>query len=155
MVDVVLVNPEIPPNAGNVIRLCANTGTPLHLVEPLGFSMDDRQLRRAGLDYHEMANVRVHPDWPTCAAGFGARRLLAFTTRGARRLDEVEFRQGDVLVFGAETAGLPEEFLAGFPAANRVRLPMVPGNRSLNLSNAVAVAVFEAWRQAGYPGAQG
>ena len=153
MVDVVLVNPEIPPNTGNVIRLCANTGTPLHLVEPLGFSMDDRQLRRAGLDYHEMANVTVHPDWAGCVAALAGRRLLAFTTRGAMRLDEAAFRGDDVFVFGPETAGLPEEFLAAFPAANRVRLPMVPGNRSLNLSNAVAVAVFEAWRQAGYPGA--
>jgi tRNA (cytidine/uridine-2'-O-)-methyltransferase len=154
MVDVVLVNPEIPPNAGNVIRLCANTGTALHLVEPLGFSMDDRQLRRAGLDYHEMANVTVHRDWAACMAGLGGRRLLAFTTRGARRLDEVSFRPDDVLVFGPETAGLPEAFLAGFPHECRVRLPMVPGNRSLNLSNAVAVAVFEAWRQAGYRGAK-
>lgn len=153
MVDVVLVNPEIPPNAGNVIRLCANTGTPLHLVEPLGFSMDDKQLRRAGLDYHEMANVTVHPDWATCVAGFGRRRLLAFTTRGARRLDEVAFQPDDVLVFGPETAGLAESFLSGFRPENRVRLPMVPGNRSLNLSNAVAVAVFEAWRQEGFGGA--
>lgn len=153
MVDVVLVNPEIPPNAGNVIRLCANTGTPLHLVEPLGFSMDDRQLRRAGLDYHEMANVTVHPDWAACAGALAGRRLLAFTTRGGRRIDEVALHSGDVLVFGPETAGLPEAFLADFPADHRIRLPMVPGNRSLNLSNAVAVAVYEAWRQAGYPGA--
>ncbi|MCW5592956.1 MAG: tRNA (cytidine(34)-2'-O)-methyltransferase [Burkholderiales bacterium] len=153
MVDVVLVNPEIPPNAGNVIRLCANTGTPLHLVEPLGFSMDDRQLRRAGLDYREMANVTVHADWAACAARFAGRRLLAFTTRGARRLDEVAYRRDDVFVFGPETAGLPEAFLAAFPEQDRIRLPMVAGNRSLNLSNAVAVAVFEAWRQAGYPGA--
>ncbi len=153
MVDVVLVNPEIPPNAGNVIRLCANTGTPLHLVEPLGFSMEDRQLRRAGLDYREMANVTVHRDWGSCRAALGGRRILAFTTRGASRMDAMAFRPDDVFVFGAETAGLTEEFLAGFPPGNRVRLPMVPGNRSLNLSNAVAVAVFEAWRQAGYPGA--
>jgi tRNA (cytidine/uridine-2'-O-)-methyltransferase len=153
MVDVVLVHPEIPPNAGNVIRLCANTGTPLHLVEPLGFSMDDRQLRRAGLDYREMARVRVHRDWASCSACLGGRRRLAFTTRGVKRLDEVAFRPDDVLVFGAETAGLTEDLLATFPADHRVRLPMVPGNRSLNLSNAVAVAVFEAWRQAGYPGA--
>ncbi|MCW5591197.1 MAG: tRNA (cytidine(34)-2'-O)-methyltransferase [Burkholderiales bacterium] len=153
MVDVVLVNPEIPPNAGNVIRLCANTGTPLHLVEPLGFSMDDRQLKRAGLDYHEMANVTVHRDWESCRAALGDRRLFAFTTRGARRFDEVDYRRDDVFVFGPETAGLPDGFLAAFPPENRVRLPMVPGNRSLNLSNAVAVAVFEAWRQWGYPGA--
>jgi tRNA (cytidine/uridine-2'-O-)-methyltransferase len=153
VVAVVLVHPEIPPNTGNVIRLCANTGTPLHLVEPLGFSMDDRQVKRAGLDYHEMANVTVRPDWPACAAGFAGRRLFAFTTRGSRRFDEVAFRPDDVFVFGAETAGLPDAVLGDFPAERRIRLPMVPGNRSLNLSNAVAVAVFEAWRQAGYPAA--
>ena len=153
MVDVVLVNPEIPPNTGNVIRLCANTGTPLHLVEPLGFSLEDKQLRRAGLDYHEMANVTVHPGWAECKEAFGDRRLLAFTTRGARRLDEVAFRPDDVFVFGAEAAGLSQALLAGFDADSRIRLPMLPGNRSLNLSNAVAVAVFEAWRQVGYSGA--
>ena len=152
MVDVVLVNPEIPPNAGNVIRLCANTGTALHLVEPLGFSMDDRQLRRAGLDYHELAKVTRHRDWESCASALASRRLLAFTTRGTTRLDAIAFRSDDVLVFGAETAGLPEEFLATIAPQDRVRLPMVPGNRSLNLSNAVAVAVFEAWRQLGFPG---
>jgi tRNA (cytidine/uridine-2'-O-)-methyltransferase len=152
MIDVVLVNPEIPPNAGNVIRLCANTGTALHLVEPLGFSMDDRQLRRAGLDYHELANVTRHRDWESCAAALASRRLLAFTTRGTTRLDAIAFRCDDVLVFGAETAGLSEGFLAAIAPRDRVRLPMVPGNRSLNLSNAVAVAVFEAWRQLGFPG---
>ena len=152
MVDVVLVHPEIPPNAGNVIRLCANTGTPLHLVEPLGFSMDDRQLRRAGLDYHELADVTVHPDWESCAARLAGRRHLAFTTRGPARLDGVAFRRDDVFVFGAETAGLPEAILGLFPPDCRVRLPMLAGNRSLNLSNAVAVAVYEAWRQRGYAG---
>jgi tRNA (cytidine/uridine-2'-O-)-methyltransferase len=152
MVDVVLVNPEIPPNTGNVIRLCANTGTPLHLVEPLGFSLDDRQLRRAGLDYHEMANVTVHRDWDACRAALAGRRHFAFTTRGAVRFDHVEYRTDDVLVFGAETAGLPGEFLAQFEPQCRIRLPMVPGNRSLNLSNAVAVAVYEALRQQGFPG---
>ena len=150
MVDVVLVNPEIPPNTGNVIRLCANTGTPLHLVRPLGFSLDDKQVRRAGLDYHEMANVSVHADWPSCAAVFGMRRMLAFTTRGGKLLGEMQFRPEDVFVFGPETAGLPESLLAAFSPEVRVRLPMIPGNRSLNLSNAVAVAVFEAWRQSGY-----
>lgn len=153
MVAVVLVHPEIPPNTGNVIRLCANTGTPLHLVEPLGFSMDDRQVKRAGLDYHEMANVTVHPDWAACVSAFAGRRLFAFTTRGSRRFDEVAYRPEDVFVFGAETAGLPAGMLEAFPPDCRIRLPMAPGNRSLNLSNAVAVAVFEAWRQAGYPGA--
>jgi tRNA (cytidine/uridine-2'-O-)-methyltransferase len=118
----------------------------------LGFSLDDRQLRRAGLDYHEMANVTVHPDWAACAARLGGRRLFAFTTRGARRFDGVAYRRDDVFVFGAETAGLSEAFLAAFGPENRIRLPMVPGNRSLNLSNAVAVAVFEALRQQGYPG---
>jgi tRNA (cytidine/uridine-2'-O-)-methyltransferase len=152
MADVVLVNPEIPPNTGNVIRLCANTGTPLHLVEPLGFSMDDAQLRRAGLDYREMATVRVHPDWAACAAVLGQRRVLAFTTRATVLLPELQFRPDDVLVFGPETAGLSEAFLAVIAPAHRVRLPMVPGNRSLNLSNAVAVAVYEAWRQRGFAG---
>jgi tRNA (cytidine/uridine-2'-O-)-methyltransferase len=152
MVEVVLFQPEIPPNAGNVIRLCANTGTPLHLVEPLGFSLEDRQLRRAGLDYHELANMRVHPDWLSCRAVLAGRRLFAFTTRSARLLQEVVFAPGDVFVFGPETAGLPEGVLSEFPPDQRVRLPMVPGNRSLNLSNAVAVAVYEAWRRAGYAG---
>lgn len=152
MVDVVLVNPEIPPNTGNVIRLCANTGTPLHLVEPLGFTLEDKQLRRAGLDYHEMTNVTVHTDWESCKAALAGRRLFAFTTRGARRIDQVEFRPGDAFVFGPETAGLSEALLTDFPAESRVRLPMMPGNRSLNLSNAVAVAVFEAWRRRGYEG---
>ncbi len=152
MVDVVLYAPEIPPNTGNAIRLCANTGTPLHLVEPLGFSMDDRQVRRAGLDYHEMANVRVHADWASCRAALSGRRLLAFTTRAHARFDAFEFRPDDVLVFGPETAGLPDAVLAGFPPEHRLRLPMIPGNRSLNLSNAVAVAVYEAWRCTGYAG---
>lgn len=153
MVDVVLVNPEIPPNTGNVIRLCANTGTPLHLVEPLGFTLEDKQLRRAGLDYHEFANIRVHADWRACVALLAPRRMLAFTTRGLTRLDKVEFRADDVLVFGGESAGLPEAIIAALPPSDRVRLPMVPGSRSLNLSNAVAVAVFSAWRAAGYSGA--
>jgi tRNA (cytidine/uridine-2'-O-)-methyltransferase len=141
LVDVVLYQPEIPPNAGNVIRLCANTGTPLHLVEPLGFSIDDRQLRRAGLDYHELANMRVHPDWSSCRAALAGRRSFAFTTRSSRLIHAVAFEPGDVFVFGPETAGLPEAILDEFP-----------GNRSLNLSNAVAVVVYEAWRRAGYPG---
>lgn len=151
MFDVVLVNPEIPPNAGNVIRLCANTGCRLHLVEPLGFSMEDRLLRRAGLDYHELANVTVHRDWAACAAVLGPRRF-ALTTRGERRFTEVAFQPGDAFVFGPEGAGLPDAFVAGFPAERRLRLPMRPGNRSLNLSNAVAVTVFEAWRQQGFEG---
>jgi len=152
VVEVVLYQPEIPPNTGNVIRLCANTGTPLHLVEPLGFSVDDRQLRRAGLDYHELASMRVHPDWLSCKTVLAGRRLFAFTTRSARLFQSVAFAPGDVFVFGPETAGLPDAVLSEFPPDRRVRLPMVPGNRSLNLSNAVAVAVYEAWRRAGYRG---
>ena len=152
MLDVVLVHPEIPPNAGNVIRLAANTGCRLHLVEPLGFSMDDRQLKRAGLDYHELACVRVHPDWNACAATLGTARRFAFSTRARASYAGVAYAMGDVLVFGAETRGLPEDVLALFPEEQRLRLPMRPGNRSLNLSNAVAVVVFVAWRQLGFAG---
>lgn len=150
MFDVVLYRPEIPPNTGNVIRLCANTGARLHLVEPLGFSIDDKQLRRAGLDYHEFAPLRVHADWDACLAAIAPTRAFAFTRRASRRYDEVRYREGDMLVFGAETSGLPEDLLATFAPDARLRLPMRPGNRSLNLSNAVAVAVYEAWRQAGF-----
>jgi tRNA (cytidine/uridine-2'-O-)-methyltransferase len=144
---VILLAPEIPPNTGNVIRLCANTGAHLHLVEPLGFSMEDRLLRRAGLDYHELVDVTVHRDWTACLAALGERRIFAFSTRARRLFTEVAFERGDALLFGAETAGLPAELLARFPEDRCLRLPMRPGNRSLNLSNAVAVAVFEAWRQ--------
>jgi len=153
MFDVVLVHPEIPPNTGNVIRLCANAGVRLHLVEPLGFSMEDKLLRRAGLDYHELAEVHVHADWDACRAALGPRRMFAFSTRGRRLYTEVAFKPGDVFVFGAETAGLPAGMLEGFSEEARLRLPMRAGNRSLNLSNAVAVAVFEAWRQNGFSGA--
>jgi tRNA (cytidine/uridine-2'-O-)-methyltransferase len=150
--DVVLFQPEIPPNTGNVIRLCANAGARLHLVEPLGFSMEDRQLRRAGLDYHELATVVVHRDWDACAAALAGRRLFAVSARGTARHDEVAYRAGDAFVFGPETAGLPPAMLESFPAPSRIRLPMRPGNRSLNLSNAVAVVVYEAWRQHGFEG---
>lgn len=150
--DVVLYRPEIPPNTGNVIRLCANAGARLHLVEPLGFSMDDRQLRRAGLDYHELATVVVHRDWAACLAALAGRRLFAVSARGERRFTEVAFAPGDAFVFGPETAGLTDEMLAPFPPERRLRLPMRPGNRSLNLSNAVAVVVYEAWRQNGFAG---
>ena len=149
MFGVVLINPEIPPNAGNVIRLCANTGSRLHLVEPLGFSMDDKQLKRAGLDYHEMVNVRVHRDWEACRAVLGPRRF-AFTTRAGANHAEARFEPGDAFVFGPEAAGLTEAFVGEFEPARRLRIPMIPGNRSLNLSNAVAVAVYEAWRQQGF-----
>ena len=153
MLDVVLYQPEIPPNAGNVIRLCANVGARLHLVEPLGFSMDDKQLRRAGLDYHELATVTVHRDWKTCLAALAGRRLFAVSTRGKAHYAEVAYTTDDAFVFGAETAGLPQGVLDTFAPERRLRLPMRPGNRSLNLSNAVAVTVFEAWRQLGFAGA--
>lgn len=153
IVHVVLVNPEIPPNTGNVIRLCANTGAALHLVEPLGFSLDSAKLRRAGLDYHEFATIRVHADWEAFLARQRPRRMFALTTRGGHRPTGVAFERGDYLVFGCETRGLPESILAQFAPARRLRLPMRPDNRSLNLSNAVAVAVFEAWRQFGFEGA--
>ena len=153
MFDVVLYRPEIPPNTGNVIRLCANAGARLHLVEPLGFSIDDKQLLRAGLDYHEFTTMKVHPDWESCIATLAGRRF-AFTRRASRRYDEVRYREGDVLVFGAETRGLPDDFLAHFQPDTRLKLPMRPGNRSLNLSNAVAVVVYEAWRQAGFAGSE-
>jgi tRNA (cytidine/uridine-2'-O-)-methyltransferase len=152
MFNIVLVNPEIPPNAGNVIRLTANTGSRLHLVEPLGFTLEDRQLRRAGLDYHDLARVEVHRDWDACRLALGERRLFAFSTHGRRTYTELEFRVGDAFVFGAETKGLPASLLEEFPEPTRLRLPMLAGNRSLNLSNAVAVVVFEAWRQIGFLG---
>lgn len=152
MFDIVLVEPEIPPNTGNIIRLAANTGARLHLVEPLGFSIDDRQLRRAGLDYHEFARVQVHRDWQACRACFGGRRMYAFTTKGAKLHTEAAFARDDALVFGAETRGLSGSILKDFAQGHRLRLPMRPGNRSINLSNAVAVAVFEAWRQLGFAG---
>jgi tRNA (cytidine/uridine-2'-O-)-methyltransferase len=155
MFNIVLVAPEIPPNTGNAIRLAANTGCTLHLVEPLGFSMEDRLLRRAGLDYHETAAVKRHASWAALVASAAPdpRRCFAFTTRASRTLAEVSWLPGDWLVFGSETAGLPAPLRDGFAAAQLVRLPMRPGQRSLNLSNAVAVAVFEAWRQNGYAGA--
>jgi tRNA (cytidine/uridine-2'-O-)-methyltransferase len=154
MFHIVLVHPEIPPNTGNVIRLAANTGCTLHLVEPLGFSMADRLLQRAGLDYREYAPVRLHADWAALLAHErpAAARMFAFTTGGARPFADVRWQPGDWLVFGSETAGLPDDLRAGFDPSRRVRLPMRPGQRSLNLSNAVAVAVFEAWRQNGYAG---
>jgi tRNA (cytidine/uridine-2'-O-)-methyltransferase len=154
---VVLVHPEIPPNTGNVIRLTANTATTLHLVEPLGFRMDDRELKRAGLDYHEYASVSVHRDFDACRDALdreGARRWYAFTTDGSSSLYEARFACGDVLVFGRESSGLPEDIRARFAADATLRIPMRPGVRSLNLSNAVAVAVYEAWRQTGFSGAR-
>jgi tRNA (cytidine/uridine-2'-O-)-methyltransferase len=154
MFNIVLVQPEIPPNTGNVIRLAANTGCALHLVEPLGFSMDDRLLRRAGLDYHEYTAVQRHASWQdfVSAARPPSQRTFAFTTKGSRNLAEIDWQPGDWLVFGAETAGLPDTVRDVIPASQQVRLPMRAGQRSLNLSNAVAVAVFEAWRRNGYAG---
>jgi len=154
MFNIVLVHPEIPPNTGNVIRLAANTGCALHLIEPLGFSMEDRLLQRAGLDYHEYANVRRHASWSDFlqAEAPDTRRLFAFTTRGSRPFAQVSWQPGDWLVFGSETAGLPQALRDALAPEQRVRLPLRPGQRSLNLSNAVAAAVFEAWRQAGYAG---
>jgi tRNA (cytidine/uridine-2'-O-)-methyltransferase len=153
MIDVVLVHPEIPPNTGNAIRLAANSGARLHLVEPLGFSMDDRRLKRAGLDYHEYARVQVHRSWDALREALASPRWFAFTTQATRLYTEVRYQAGDVLVFGCESAGLPEPILDTFEEERRVRLPMRPGIRSVNLSNAVAIAVFEAWRQLGFPGA--
>ena len=155
MFSIVLVAPEIPPNTGNVIRLAANTGCTLHLVEPLGFSMEDKLLRRAGLDYHETASVRRHASWAALLAAEtpDPARCFAFTTQGAQPLGALRWQPGDWMVFGNETAGLPAALREAFAPPQRVRLPMRPGQRSLNLSNAVAVAVFEAWRQQGYAGA--
>jgi tRNA (cytidine/uridine-2'-O-)-methyltransferase len=152
VIDIVLVEPQIPPNTGNVIRLAANTGARLHLVKPLGFSLDDRQLKRAGLDYHEYAALRVHDAWSSLKNELSGRRMLAFTTGATRLYTEVRYAPGDILVFGAEPSGLPAAIVEEFDEDARLRLPMRPGNRSLNLSNAVAVAVFEAWRQLAFQG---
>jgi tRNA (cytidine/uridine-2'-O-)-methyltransferase len=152
MFHVILFEPEIPPNTGNAIRLCANTGATLHLVRPLGFTLDDARVRRAGLDYHEMSRVREHASLADCLASLGEARVFAVETTGSQRYDDVRYRAGDAFLFGRETAGLPPEALAGWPRERLLRLPMRPGNRSLNLSNAVAVLVFEAWRQLGFPG---
>lgn len=157
MFHVVLFQPEIPPNTGNVIRLCANTGATLHLVRPLGFDLEDRQLKRAGLDYHEYATLQVHDSLDDALAAIEAAlghppRVFALSTRGRQRFDTVAYEAGDTFVFGPETRGLPGEVLDALPEGQRLRLPMRPNNRSLNLSNAVAVVVFEAWRQTGYAG---
>jgi tRNA (cytidine/uridine-2'-O-)-methyltransferase len=154
MLHVVLYEPEIPPNTGNIIRLCANTGAALHLVEPLGFELDDTRLRRAGLDYREWAQVRTHRDLDTFIDAVHPLRLFACSTRGRRAHTEVAYREGDALLFGPETRGLPATVLESVPPEQRMRIPMVPGSRSLNLSNAVAVVVYEAWRQLGFAGGQ-
>lgn len=155
MLHVVLYQPEIPPNTGNVIRLCANSGAYLHLIAPLGFDLDHAKLRRAGLDYHEFTRLRVHDDLAAFVADVAPARLFALSTRGRVRYDTVAYADGDALLFGPETRGLPDDVLDAIEPAHRLRLPMRPDNRSLNLSNAVAVVVFEAWRQMGFAGAAG
>lgn len=152
MFHVILFEPEIPPNAGNVIRLCANTGSTLHLVRPLGFSLDDARVKRAGLDYHELACVREHENLAACLAHLDRTRVFAVETTGYMRHDEGDYQAGDAFLFGRETTGLPRELIASWRADRLIRLPMIAGNRSLNLSNAVAVVVFEAWRQFAFAG---
>lgn len=150
--NIILYQPEIPPNTGNIIRLCANTGTGLHLVEPLGFLLTDRKLRRAGLDYHDLAKVKLHRNFEDAIAALEPARLFAFTTKARRIYAGVRFRIDDALLFGPETRGLPEDVMAAIPCRHTLRIPMCSGNRSLNLSNAVAVVVYEAWRQHGFAG---
>jgi tRNA (cytidine/uridine-2'-O-)-methyltransferase len=153
MLQIVLYEPEIPANTGNIIRLCANTGAQLHLIEPLGFSLDDKKLRRAGLDYHEWVDVKVHPSLSTCLTQFDPERLFALTTKGTQRVSDISFQADDVLFFGPETRGLPAEFLATINPGHRLYLPMRAESRSLNLSNAAAIVLYEAWRQLSFPGA--
>lgn len=150
MFEVILYQPEIPPNTGNVIRLCANTGAHLHLIRPLGFDLDDKQLKRAGLDYHEYASMKVHDSLQACLQTLPKSRLFAFTTKGSHPFHEVRYQTGDAFLFGPESRGLPSEILESLAPEQRLRLPMLPDNRSLNLSNTVAVAVYEAWRQCGF-----
>ncbi|MBA4381701.1 MAG: tRNA (uridine(34)/cytosine(34)/5-carboxymethylaminomethyluridine(34)-2'-O)-methyltransferase TrmL [Sideroxydans sp.] len=150
MFEVILYQPEIPPNTGNVIRLCANTGANLHLIRPLGFDLDDKQLKRAGLDYHEYASMKVHDSLQDCLLTLPNARLFAFTTKGSHPFHEVRYQRGDAFLFGPESRGLPSEVLESLPPEQRLRLPMLPNNRSLNLSNTVAVAVYEAWRQCSF-----
>ena len=156
MFEIILFQPEIPPNTGNIIRVCANTGSTLHLVHPLGFALDDRRMRRAGLDYHEFAAVCEHPSLEACVAELPAgTRVFALSTHGTRGYADAAFGAGDAFLFGPETRGLPAAVRNALPAEQRLRIPMCPGNRSLNLSNAVAVLVYEAWRQLGFAGADG
>lgn len=150
--QIILYQPEIPPNTGNVIRLCANVGARLHLIRPLGFEMSAARLRRAGMDYAEIAEVLVHEDWRACLETLGNSRLFALSTKGKTRHDEPRYRSDDAFLFGPETRGLPQEILAEIDAHHILRLPMMPGNRSVNLSNSVAVVAFEAWRQLGFAG---
>ena len=154
MFHVILFQPEIPPNTGNIIRLCANTGCQLHLIRPLGFTLEDKQLLRAGLDYHEFAPLQVHEALQDCLAAFDPVRVFALTTKGSQAFHQVRYQKGDAFIFGPESRGLPADVLAQFDSGHRVRLPMLSDSRSLNLSNTVAVAVYEAWRQCGFEGAQ-
>lgn len=153
MFNVILFQPEIPPNTGNIIRLCANSGSQLHLIRPLGFELDDKQLRRAGLDYHEYANIQVHDDLNACLLTLPGSRLFAFSTKNSRPYQEVSFQTHDAFLFGPESRGLPADILDALPPGQKLRVPMLPNNRSLNLSNSVAVVVYEAWRQCGFDGA--
>ncbi len=150
MFDVILYQPEIPPNTGNIIRLCANTGAMLHLVKPLGFSLEDKQLVRAGLDYHEFATLTIHDSWTECVQRFNDRRLFTVSTKGTQRYDLIKYAIGDAFLFGPESRGLPAEVLRVVVEQRRIRLPMMPNSRSLNLSNTVAVVIYEAWRQVGF-----
>ncbi len=154
MLHLILHQPEIPPNTGNAIRLAANTGFALHLIEPLGFELDDKRLRRAGLDYHEYATLKVWPSLSVCVESLGMPRVFALTTKGTRSVYDTAFAAGDALLFGSETSGLPPEVREALPPEQRLRLPMMPGSRSLNLSNAVAVVAFEAWRQLNFAGSR-
>jgi tRNA (cytidine/uridine-2'-O-)-methyltransferase len=154
MFHLILFEPEIPPNTGNIIRLCANTGATLHLVRPLGFSLDDAQLRRAGLDYHDLARVREHPNLAACLQQLDITRVFPVETQGGIRHIDQRYEAGDAFLFGRETSGLPGEVLSIFPAGQVIRLPMIPGNRSLNLSNAAAVVIYEAWRQLAFAGSE-
>lgn len=152
MFELILYQPEIPPNTGNIIRVCANTGTHLHLVHPLGFSLDEKSLRRAGLDYHEFATIHEHQSLDECLLSLGDRRVFAVSTRGTRNYAAVDYRPGDAFILGPETRGLPQNLLDQLPAERVLRLPMQPSSRSLNLSNAAAVLIYEAWRQNGFAG---
>lgn len=154
MLDIILFQPEIPPNTGNIIRLCANTGFSLHLIEPLGFEWDDKRVRRAGLDYHEFADVKRHASLDAYLLNASPQRLFACTTKGKSFHSDVQYQKGDALLFGPETRGLPDDIIQSLPPEQRVRIPMSPGSRSMNLSNAVSVFVYESWRQLGYEGAR-
>lgn len=152
MFHIALYEPQIAPNTGNIIRLAANNGCQLHLIEPLGFSLDEKNVRRAGLDYHELANLNIHPNYDAFLTAMAGARILACTTKGSRLYHQLEYREGDVLLFGSETAGLPDAIRNAIPPEHKLRIPMQPSNRSLNLSNSVAIITYEAWRQLGYVG---